>query len=136
MKNALITKLRVQVFNPQGARSTVVTVLPHPHELQQAAVANLPAGQNRIAILVKLPEFLQDRQFNLWVMLDKGPLKASPHPLPGQHPQEKAFELILRGGLNTIEAHLVAALPRSERKEGGSEIEVEVFTVLINVPRS
>ena len=101
--------------------------------MNQTAAVNLLSTQNRVAILVQLPEFLQERQFNLWALLDKGPLKASHQPLPGQGRHEKAFELILRQGMNVVEAHLVAAIPREQRKDGGPEIEVEVFTVLINV---
>lgn len=104
--------------------------------MNQSAAVNLLPHQNRVAILIQLPDFLQDRQFNLWALLDKGPLKASLQPLPGQDPNEKAFELILRPGVNVIEAHLVAAIPKEERKEGGPEIEVEVFTVLVNVLRA
>ncbi|KAK0391957.1 hypothetical protein NLU13_1455 [Sarocladium strictum] len=137
-QDALISRLRVQTFTgPQpGDRSTALTVLPNPQEMNQSAAVNLLPHQNRVAILIQLPDFLQDRQFNLWALLDKGPLKASLQPLPGQDPNEKAFELILRPGVNVIEAHLVAAIPKEERKEGGPEIEVEVFTVLVNVLRA
>lgn len=116
-------------------RTTALTLFPKGAEMTQSATINLLPSQNRIAILVQLPEFLQERQFSLWALLDKGPLKASHQPLPGQLHTEKAFELILRPGMNVIEAHLVAAIPKEERREGGPEIEVEVFTVLANVLR-
>lgn len=137
-KDALISRLRIQTFTgPQPSdRSTALTVWPDEHEMNQSAAVNLLPGQNRIAVLIQLPEFLQDRQFSLWALLDKGPLKASHQPLPGQEHHEKAFELILRGGINVIEAHLVAAIPKDQRKEGGPEIEVEIFTVLVNVLRA
>ena len=56
--------------------------------------------------------------------------------LPDQLPQERAFEVVLHPGVNVIEAHLIAAIPRSEREPGGDETELEVFTVFVNVMRT
>lgn len=104
--------------------------------MQQSATINLPATHNRITITTLLPDFLQDRQYSLWAMMDRQALKSSYQQLPNQHSQERVFDAHLHPGLNMIETHLVAAIPRSERVPGGPEIELEVFTVFVNVMRN
>lgn len=120
----------------QVEHSNLLTVLPQPNELQQSATVGLPPHYNRVFIVPTLPDFLYDRQYSLWVMIDKQPLKPCMQVLPNQLPQERAFEVVLHPGVNVIEAHLIAAIPRSEREPGGPEAELEVFTVFANVMRS
>ncbi|KYK56741.1 polybromo-1 [Drechmeria coniospora] len=135
--DALISRLRLQLHpSMQVEHLNVMTVLPHPTELQQSATVNLPAHCNRIFIVLTLPNFLYDRQHSLWVMMNRQPLKPTMQPLPGQAPQERAFEVVLHGGVNVLEAHLIAAVPRIEREPGGPETELEIFTVFANVMRT
>lgn len=115
----------------QVEHPNVLTVLPRPNEPQQSATVSLAPHYNRLFIVVKLPDFLYERQYSLWVLVNKQPLKPCMHPLPHQQPQERAFEVVLPPGVNVIEAHLVAAIPRSER-----EAELEVFTVFANLMRT
>lgn len=104
--------------------------------MQHSATINLPAASTRVFVVITLPTFLHNRQYSLWTMLDKHPLKQSSHPIPNQQQQERAFDVVLHPGLNVIEAHLIAAIPLSEREQGGPEAELEVFTVFINVSRA
>lgn len=137
INDALISRLRIQLHpNMQVEHSNLLTVLPQPNELQQSATVGLPPHYNRVFIVPTLPDFLYDRQYSLWVMIDKQPLKPCMQVLPNQLPQERAFEVVLHPGVNVIEAHLIAAIPRSEREPGGPEAELEVFTVFANVMRS
>lgn len=137
IKDALISNLRIQSHQiVQAGPSTLLSVFPDPKEMQKSGAVNLPGNQTRITIVVTLPEFLQDRQYNLWLLGEKQPLRPFPQPLPNQQPGDRVFEMMLHGGVNVVEAHLVAAIPRSERVEGGSEIEVEVLTALVNVMRN
>ncbi|PHH91344.1 hypothetical protein CDD83_806 [Cordyceps sp. RAO-2017] len=132
--DALISRLRVQVHpSMQAEHPNVLTLLPHPRELQQSATVSLPAQLHRVFVVLKLPDFLFNRQYSLWVLINAQPLKPCMHPLPNQLPQERAFEVALRPGVNAIEAHLIAAVPRSERRPGESEVELEVFTVFVNL---
>ncbi|PNY28280.1 Chromatin structure-remodeling complex subunit rsc1 [Tolypocladium capitatum] len=137
INDALISRLRIQLHpNMQVEHSDVLTVFPQSKELQQFVTVNLPPHYNRVFIVPTLPDFLYNRQYSLWVMIDKQPLKPCMQVLPNQLPQERAFEVVLHQGVNTIEAHLIAAIPRNEREPGGPEAELEVFTVFANVLRS
>lgn len=134
--SALIEKLRIQTLpSIPNERPTLLTILPNAKEMQQSATVNLPHSQTRIWIVVTLPSFLQDRQYSLWTLVDKQPWKQLMQPIPNQTRHERAFDVMLHPGLNVIETHLIAAIPRHEREPGGPEAELEVFTVLINVAR-
>ncbi|EGR47470.1 uncharacterized protein TRIREDRAFT_122628 [Trichoderma reesei QM6a] len=136
IESALIEKLRIQTHpSVPNERPTLVTILPNAKEMQQSATVNLPPTQTRIWIVVTLPTFLQDRQYSLWTLVDKQPWKQLMQPIPNQTHHERAFDVMLHPGLNVIETHLIAAIPRQEREPGGPEAELEVFTVLINVAR-
>ncbi|KAL7908579.1 Bromodomain-containing protein [Trichoderma velutinum] len=134
--SALIEKLRIQTHpSIPNERPTLLTILPNAKEMQQSATINLPPTQTRIWIVATLPTFLQDRQYSLWTLVDKQPWKQLMQPIPNQTHHERAFDVMLHPGLNVIETHLIAAIPRHEREPGGPEVELEVFTVLINVSR-
>ncbi|KAH6609176.1 polybromo-1 [Trichoderma cornu-damae] len=134
--SALIEKLRIHTHpSVPHERPTLFTILPNAKEMQQSATINLPPTQTRIWIVATLPTFLQDRQYSLWTLVDKQPWKQLMQPIPNQTHYERAFDVMLHPGLNVIETHLIAAIPRHEREPGGPEVELEVFTVLINVSR-
>ncbi|RFU77620.1 polybromo-1 [Trichoderma arundinaceum] len=136
IESALIEKLRIQTHpSIPHERPTLITILPNAKEMQQSATINLPPTQTRIWIVATLPTFLQDRQYSLWTLVDKQPWKQLMQPIPNQTHYERAFDVMLHPGLNVIETHLIAAIPRHEREPGGPEAELEVFTVLINVSR-
>ncbi|KJZ76992.1 hypothetical protein HIM_03313 [Hirsutella minnesotensis 3608] len=137
IEDALISRLRIQLHpNMQVEHLNLLTVLPHPQEPQQSATVNLAPHYNRAFIVLQLPDFLFERQYSLWVMINRQPLKPCIHPLPNQLQQERAFEVVLHPGVNVIEAHLVAAIPRSEREPGEPEVDLEIFTVFANLMRS
>jgi hypothetical protein len=110
-------------------------MLPDRKEMQQSATVNVPASLTRVLIVPALPDFLQHRQYNLWALIDKQPLKMSHHQIPNQSPQERVFDVMLHPGVNVIEAHLISAIPRHARVAGEAEVELEVFTVYVNVMR-
>ena len=91
----------------------MATVKPSPTEMQQSATVNLPPHLTRILVVPAIPDHLQNQQ-----------------------PNERAFEAMLHPGVNVVEAHLIAAIPRNERVPGGPEVELEVFTIFINVLRN
>ncbi|PHH68585.1 hypothetical protein CDD82_422 [Ophiocordyceps australis] len=134
--DALMSRLRIQLHpSIQADRRDVAVVHPSPVEPYQSTTVNLPAHHSRVFVVLMLPDFLWDREYSLWVLVDRQPLKPCMHPLPNQLPQERTFELMLRPGVNVIEAHLVAAVPAPERVPGGPEVDLEVFTVFTNLMR-
>ena len=114
----------------------MLDVLPLPREMQQSGTVNVPSSLTRVFVVPQLPEFLQERQYSLWVMIDKQPLKPIMQQLPNFLASERVFDVVLHPGVNIIEAHLVAAVPKEEREHVGSEVELEVFTAYVNVLRT
>ncbi|PFH62818.1 hypothetical protein XA68_11830 [Ophiocordyceps unilateralis] len=142
INDALISRLRIRSHPHRQADNHnhnnnphLLTMLPHPTELHRSSTVTLSPYQNRVFVVLKLPEHLYHRQYSLWVLIDKQPLKPCLHPLPDQLPLERAFEVVLHPGINVIEAHLIAAVPRCERQPGEPEVELEVFTALVNLLR-
>lgn len=113
----------------------ITTVLPSPKEMQTSATVNLTPAQSRVLIATLIPDHLRNRQYSLWTMVNKQPVKATVNPIPGMQPLERCFEVHFHAGINVIETHLIAAVPRSERVPGGPEVELEVFTIFVNVLR-
>ncbi|KAG6041647.1 hypothetical protein E4U41_003085 [Claviceps citrina] len=136
IQHALITRLRIQLHPAmQAADPVLLDVHPLAREMQQSGIVNLPPHISRVMVLPLLPDFLQDRQYSLWILIDKQPLKPCHQPIPNQLPQERAFDVMLHPGVNVIEAHLIAAVPKHEREQVGAEVELEVFTAFVNVLR-
>ncbi|KAG6013666.1 hypothetical protein E4U54_006463 [Claviceps lovelessii] len=135
-KDALMSRLRIQLHPAMQAENPVLLdVHPLAREMQHSGTINLPPNINRVIILPLLPDFLQDRQYSLWVLIDKQPLKPCHQPIPNQLLQERAFDIMLHPGVNVIEAHLIAAVPKHEREQVGAEVELEVLTAFLNVLR-
>ncbi|KAK2683695.1 Bromodomain [Fusarium oxysporum f. sp. vasinfectum] len=135
--DALIESMKIQVHPTLQSHSPVLaTIRPNPKEMEQAATLNLPPHLTRILAVTAIPSHLQTRQYSLWTLVNKQPLKPVHHQAPGQLPHERAFEAMLHPGLNVLESHLIAAIPRDERVPGGPEVELEVFTISINVLRN
>ncbi|KAF5020111.1 hypothetical protein F66182_7874 [Fusarium sp. NRRL 66182] len=134
--DALIESVKIQVHPILQSHSpTVATIKANPTEMNQAATINLPPHLTRILAVTTIPHHLQNRQYSLWTLVNKQPLKPI-HQAPGQRPNERSFEAMLHPGVNVVETHLIAAIPRSERVPGGPEVELEVFTISVNVLRN
>lgn len=104
--------------------------------MQQSATVSVPPTHTRVVLVTQLPEFLHDRQYSLWTLMNKQPLKANQQPHPSQHVAERVFEAMLHSGVNIIESHLIAAIPRADRVPGEPEVELEVFNIHVNVMRN
>ncbi|KAJ4271340.1 hypothetical protein NW762_000042 [Fusarium torreyae] len=135
--DALIESVKIQVHPTLQSHSPILaTIKPNPKEMNQAATVNLPPQLTRILAVTAIPDHLQDRQYSLWTLVNKQPLKPIHHQAPGQNSNERAFEAMLHPGVNVIETHLIAAIPREERVPGGPEVELEVFNISVNVLRN
>jgi hypothetical protein len=137
LDDALIESVKIQVHPTLQSHSPVLaTVKPSPKEMDQAATVNLPSHLTRILIVTAIPNHLHNRQYSLWTLVNKQPFKPLHLQAPGQQPNERAFEAMLHHGINVIETHLIAAIPQDERVPGGPEVELEVFTITVNVLRN
>ncbi|KAL6919547.1 hypothetical protein FSST1_003573 [Fusarium sambucinum] len=137
LDDALIESVKIQVHPTLQSHSPVLaTVKPNPKEMDQAATINLPSHLTRILVVTAIPNHLHNRQYNLWTLVNKQTFKPLHLQAPGQQPNERAFEAMLNHGINVIETHLIAAIPQDERVSGGPEVELEVFTITVNVLRN
>lgn len=137
LTDALMTRMHLRAHSSiHPAEPILGSVEPDPKYMQQSTTVNLPAHVNRIFIAPGIPDKLMDRHFSLWVLIDKQLLKQAPHAFPDHTQQDRVFEVMLRPGVNVIEAHLIAAIPAVERVEGGPEAELEVFTAYVNVAKA
>ncbi|KAF4457956.1 Protein polybromo-1 [Fusarium austroafricanum] len=135
--DALIESVKIQVHPTLQSHSPILaTIRPNPKEMNQAAAVNLPSHLTRILTVTAIPSHLQNRQYSLWTLVNKQPLAPIHHQAAGQQPHERAFEAMLHSGVNVVETHLIAAIPRDERVPGGPEVELEVFTIFVNVLRN
>ncbi|KAI6769582.1 hypothetical protein HG530_004211 [Fusarium avenaceum] len=135
--DALIETMKIQVHPSLQSHSPVLaTIKPNPLEMDQAATLNLPSHLTRILVVTAIPSHLQNRQYSLWTLVNRQPLKPILHQASGQKPHERAFEAMLHPGVNLLESHLIAAIPRDERVPGGPEVELETFTISVNVLRN
>ncbi|SPJ72324.1 uncharacterized protein FTOL_02052 [Fusarium torulosum] len=135
--DALIETMKIQVHPSLQSHSPILaTIKPNPLEMDQSATINLPTHLTRILVVTAIPNHLQNRQYSLWTLVNRQPLKPILHQAPGQKPHERAFEAMLHPGVNVLESHLIAAIPRDERVPGGPEVELETFTISVNVLRN
>ncbi|OAA81268.1 Bromodomain protein [Akanthomyces lecanii RCEF 1005] len=135
--DALVSRLSIQAHPMlQLAQPNLGSIYPDPKYLQQSGVVNVPHHCNRVFVVIALPEFLHERHYSLWTLINRLPVKPYPQMLPGQQPEELAFEVGLHPGVNVVETHLIAAIPGEERVPGGPESELEVFTVYVNVMKN
>ncbi|TDZ66163.1 Chromatin structure-remodeling complex subunit rsc1 [Colletotrichum trifolii] len=138
--DALIRSLKVHTHPMINVdRRFEITLSPQEKVAQQSVVVSVPGNQLRIQIIPTLPPLEQEgRQHRLWVLINKHTLLPAA-PVSGQLllPGSRVFEAQLQAGvINTIEVHVVAALPRGQKSPSGEDFEVEQMTVLANVVRN
>lgn len=137
LADALIKRLTIQAHPLlELPEPTLGAVYPDPKYLQQSGVINLPPHCTRVFVVTMLPDFLHERHYSLWTLINRQTLKPFPQMIPNQQPQELAFDVALHPGLNVIEAHLIAAIPSDQREAGGPESELEIFTAYVNVMKN
>lgn len=137
VSDALLSRLSIQAHPMlQLAQPKMGSLYPDPKYLQQSGVINVPQHCNRVFVITMLPDFLHERHYSLWTLINRQPVKPYPQMIPGQLPQELAFEVGLHPGVNVVEAHLIAAIPSEQREVGGPESELEIFTAYVNVTKN
>ena len=146
MSTALISNLKIQthpgISGLKPEKRIDFDLGPHPREAQQCVALNVPAdhpNNMKVQIIPTLPAFLQEQQrfFKLWVLQDGQTLyPSSPHGVQNLPPNSPIFFAELHGGINRVEVHVIAGLPRGQTLPGGADVELEIFTVLLNVLRN
>jgi len=109
---------------------------PHPKLAQQSVAVNIPVNQWKQQIMVSMaPSILaQQRHFKLFVIINGATmLPTVPPPNDPIEPGAKLYDATLSAGMNTIQVHLAAALPKAQRLPNGPDAQVEKITVLAHV---
>lgn len=108
----------------------------HPKLAQHSVAVHIPASHWRQQIILSLHPSIQAQQraFKLFVIVNSvtvGP--AVPAPNDPIENGAMLFEGSLHHGVNTIEIHLIAAVPKGQRLPNGPETELEIITIFANV---
>ncbi|OIW28075.1 hypothetical protein CONLIGDRAFT_461062 [Coniochaeta ligniaria NRRL 30616] len=113
-----------------------------PVYAQHSITVHVPNNQYKLQVIpIIAPLEQQNRAYRLFVVCNGNVLSRSPpFPIPDDdlaHLQNLlVFEANLGLGLNEIQVHVVAALPKGQKLPGGEECEVEVFRVVAQLMRA
>ena len=112
-----------------------------PVYAQHSTTVHVPATQYKLQVIpVLAPLEQQNRAYKLFVIVN-GVLqnRQAPFPIPGDELALSASSLVFDAGLgvgmNEIQVHAVAALPKGTKGPKGEEAEVEVFRVVVQLLR-
>ena len=108
---------------------------------QRTLVVTVPSNQYKLQIIPKLPPLeQQQRQYRLFVVVNGSSLgRSAPIPLPGDtvplNPNSLVFDASLLPGLNYIELHIIAALPKGQTLSNGADCELEKLILVTHLLR-
>jgi hypothetical protein len=112
----------------------------HPKLAQQNVAVVVPAKHKMMQIIPKIaPLEQQFRQFRLFVLFNNMMLhRTTPLPIPDDPLPANAlvYDATLQPGVNAIQVHVIAALPKGQKLPNGSECELEKFTILVHLLRN
>jgi hypothetical protein len=145
LSDALITNLHIR-GHPNvpidNDKRFNIRIPADPVYAQHSITVHVPNNQYKLQIIpVIAPLEQQNRAYRLFVVCNGNVLSRSPpFPIPDDdlaHLQNLlVFEANLGLGLNEIQVHIVAALPKGQKLPGGEECEVEVFRVVAQLMRA
>lgn len=143
LADALITSLRIRA-HPQckfeGKRFNV-KIDADPVLAQHSTTVHIPRDQPRLQVIPIIgPLEQQNRAYRLFVVVNgRVEHRQAPFPIPGDDlaltQNSLVFDAKLELGMNEIQVHVVAALPKGEKLPGGEDCEVEVFRVVAQLLR-
>jgi len=140
LADALITNFRMRTHPGLATdRRFRFQLPPHPKLTQQSVAVNIPVNQWKQQIMVTMaPSILtQQRHFKLFIIINGVTMLPSlPPPNEPIEPGAKVYDATLSAGMNTIQVHLAAALPKGQRLPNGSEAQIEKVTVLAHVMKN
>ena len=141
--DALITSLHLRshphaVF--EGKRFNV-KIEADPVYAQHSTTVHIPGNQSKLQLIpVLAPLEQQDRAYRLFVVVNGSVQhRQVPLPIPGDDlaltQNSLVFDANLGMGMNEIQVHIVAALPKGQKLPGGEDCEVEVFKLVAQLVR-
>ncbi|KAK2068253.1 hypothetical protein P8C59_002902 [Phyllachora maydis] len=117
-----------------------IQVPAHPKLAHQTITILVPGEHRCLQIIPKIaPLEQQKRQFRQFVIVNGVTLhRAPPLPIPEDPLPLDAivYDGTLQHGVNMIQIHMIAALPRGQQLPNGAECELEKVTILAHLLRS
>jgi hypothetical protein len=110
----------------------------HPREAQQSVAINVPAAHWKLQIIPRTPPALeqQGRMYRMFIVVNGQtltrvtPIPIADDPIPSGIP---FFEANLQMGVNSIAVHVIASIPKDQRKEGGPDCELEKMFIVAHL---
>ena len=137
VQDAVLSSLQIRTPPQKTVMPNPVSfeIFPDPINLHQSVTLNVPTNQTHLQVLPKIASFVasEHRQYKLFMIFNNQILR--PMRVDGSGIQLYEIQLTI-GRINTIEVHLVVAIPKNQRQPDGPEAEVERVTVMFNVMRS
>jgi hypothetical protein len=111
---------------------------PHPREAQQSVTINVPAAHWKLQIIPRTLSTLeaQGRMYRMFIVVNGStltrvtPIPIADDPIPNGIP---FFEANLQMGVNWIAVHVIASIPKDQRKEGGPDCELEKMFIVAHL---
>jgi hypothetical protein len=147
LADALITHLCIRthpsISKLDGERFNI-NIPADPIYAQHSTTVHVPRDQYKLQIILRIaPLEQQSRAYRLFVVCNNHvQVRTPPFPLVDLGREDSAlknnplvFDANLSMGMNEIQVHIVAALPKGEKLPGGEECEVEVIRVVAQLLR-
>lgn len=137
VKDAILTNLCIRTpLDNSPDRRFVFNVPPSSKLLQQNFTINLGPTQWKLQIVPRISTILEEQQrpYKLFILVNGQVLsRGVPNPREPLQAGELTFDATLHQGVNTISVHMLAALPKGETLQNGSDAVLEKVMVLANV---
>jgi hypothetical protein len=141
LSDALLLNVQIRKHPAANIDNFQFDIPAHPREAQQTVIISLPTdatNQTRIQIVPTIaPAAIQQGRFyKFWVMVNG--LSQIPSPAPGQLvvPNAPVFEANLHPGQSRIDVQMLAEVPEGEAGAHGSNVQLDVVTVLATISRN
>lgn len=146
LSDALITNLCIRTHPNMGkldGERFTINIPADPVYAQHSTTVHVPNQQYKLQVILRIaPLEQQNRAYRLFVVCNNQvQVRTPPFPIVdgGEDLAVKdnplVFDANLSLGMNEIQVHIVAALPKGQKLPGGEECEVEVFRVVAQLLR-
>lgn len=146
LSDALITNLCIRGHPNLGKLDGTrfhINIPADPVYAQHSSTVHVPNQQFKLQLILRIaPLEQQNRAYKLFVVCNNQvQVRTPPFPIADIDDQDVkgnplVFDANLALGMNEIQVHIVAALPKGQKLPGGEDCEVEVFRVVAQLLRS
>lgn len=146
LADALITNLCIRAHPNLGKLEGTrfkLNIPADPVYAQHSSTVHVPNQQYKLQLILRIaPLEQQNRAYRLFVVCNNQvQVRTPPFPIADMNDVDVkgnplVFDANLALGMNEIQVHIVAALPKGEKLPGGEDCEVEVFRVVAQLLRS